>query len=195
MAIKMENNTIMESHDAAIESNASADKCRLLNRSSLRGVTRLYAVQTLYKFEKTSIDLMELLEESKNGGHVFITAEDSHSKVDIDFFCKLIKIIHVHAQAIDETISQNLTSDWKIGRLDIVLKSIIRLGVAEMLFMPDVPQNVIFNEYIEIGKAFFEKADVSFINGILNKVAKIVRVQNPEALPAIPTIGISDAES
>ena len=52
------------------------------------------------------------------------------------------------------------------------MQNLLRLGTCELRFMQDAPDTVVFNEYIEIAKAFFETKDVSFANGILNAIAE-----------------------
>ena len=54
----------------------------------------------------------------------------------------------------------------------LVDRNILRLGVTEILFCPDIPKNVSINEYLEIAKKFGTEDSSSFVNGILDKIVK-----------------------
>ena len=145
-------------------------------KSGLRGVTRFYAVQMLYQAEMESKSLDDIIKNAEPSVEVVLSEEISISGIDIDFFKTLLTIIKGHLSEIDKVISENLSDKWKIDRLDKVMKNILRLGIAELLYIEEIPANVIFNEYIEISKAFFEKDDVSFVNGLLNAVSKLKKI-------------------
>ncbi len=72
---------------------------------------------------------------------------------------------------IDAIISDKLTK-WTIGRLPKVSLAILRLTIAEMLYIENVPVGVSINEAVEIAKKFAAKEDASFINGVLGNVAR-----------------------
>lgn len=75
---------------------------------------------------------------------------------------------------IDELISSN-SHNWKIHRMNSVDKNVLRMGVYELLYCKETPTKVIINEAIEIGKKFGTGESSSFINGILDKIAKANR--------------------
>lgn len=142
-------------------------------KSGLRGVTRFYAVQMLYQAEMESKSLDGIIKSAESSVEVVLSEDVTISGIDIEFFKTLLNVIKEHLAEIDKVISENLSDKWKIDRLDKVMKNILRLGVAELLYLKEIPSNVVFNEYIEISKAFFEKDDVSFVNGLLNAVSKL----------------------
>ncbi|MDR1236136.1 MAG: transcription antitermination factor NusB [Holosporaceae bacterium] len=135
----------------------------------LRSVSRFYAVQTIYRAMMVGCPISKIINESQKHGEVIISEDISVSEADFEFFRLLLETAEKHLESIDEAISQNLSSNWKIDRLDSVMKSILRLGAAELMYL-DIPPNVVFNEYIEISKSFFEKSDVAFANGLLNSI-------------------------
>lgn len=106
---------------------------------------------------------------------VFLSDSVSVSNMDKTFLIRLLKECYKNLDEIDQIIKSNLSETWSIGRLDPVTKCILRLGITEIMRFPETPENVIFNEYIEIAKAFFETSEVAFINGLLNKVGKKLR--------------------
>jgi transcription antitermination factor NusB len=132
----------------------------------------MYAVQVLFRIiseKKLSVD--ELIKESRVNSEVFISENLSLFDIDQDFFCKLIMVTKENCLKIDEIISNNLSDNWKVNRLDPVIICILQLGIAELLYLTDIPPKVVLNEYIEISKAFFQKNEVAFVNGLLNSVA------------------------
>lgn len=144
-------------------------------KSGLRGMARLCAVQALYRKDLCQYDIEKIIEDFKKDGQAFVSESISISEVDKDFFCELLEATNKNLAEIDEMITKKLATTWKLDRLDPVLKCILRLGVSELMNFKEVPTNVIFNEYIEISKAFFETNEVAFVNGLLNEIAKEVR--------------------
>ncbi|WP_459499514.1 N utilization substance protein NusB [Bacillus sp. C1] len=74
-----------------------------------------------------------------------------------------------HKEEIDEVIRQNLKK-WKLERISIVDRSILRLAVYEMKYMEEIPHNVTINEAIEIAKTFGDEESRRFINGVLSNI-------------------------
>ena len=70
---------------------------------------------------------------------------------------------------LDALIGKYATN-WKISRMPIVDRNILRAGVYELLWMDDVPAKVTVNEAIELAKSFGDDDASKFVNGILDKV-------------------------
>lgn len=83
---------------------------------------------------------------------------------------ELLEGISAHAIEIDDLIGQH-TKNWRVGRMSIVDRSLIRLGAYEVLFREDVPATVAINEAIEIAKRYSTEDAPSFINGILDAIS------------------------
>jgi N utilization substance protein B len=123
----------------------------------------------VYRASITESELKKIIDEDCS--KIFITENVSISEMDVEFFRQLIEITEENLSVLDKIIAENLSNKWRMDRLDNVIKSILRLGTAELLFFKNIPANVVFNEYIEISKSFFEKNEVAFINGLLNSIA------------------------
>ncbi|MFW0884474.1 transcription antitermination factor NusB [Candidatus Acidulodesulfobacterium sp. H_13] len=67
-----------------------------------------------------------------------------------------------------------VSKNWTIDRMSRVDRNILRMSVYEILFHPEIPNNVIINEAIEIAKKFGNDESPSFINGILDAAIKVV---------------------
>ncbi|MDR2067859.1 MAG: transcription antitermination factor NusB [Holosporaceae bacterium] len=137
-------------------------------KSGLRGITRLYAVQELYRAEMENLSLEKIREESLLKNEVCISENISLFEIDGDFFRSLLEITEKNLRILDAAIAENLSTNWKFDRIAPLMRSILRLGLAELLYFPQIPQSVVFNEYIEISKAFFPEKEVAFVNGLLN---------------------------
>jgi N utilization substance protein B len=70
---------------------------------------------------------------------------------------------------LDQLIGQSATN-WKVSRMQIVDRNILRLGVYELLWLDEVPAKVTMNEAIELAKDFGDEEAAKFVNGILDKV-------------------------
>lgn len=78
--------------------------------------------------------------------------------------------IFENTEEIDALISENARG-WKINRLSKVTLAIIRISVYEMLYA-NIPVSISINEAIEIAKKYADDTAPSFVNGILNTIAK-----------------------
>lgn len=169
---------------ACVGKKAMGEKKSRLARSGLRGIARFCALQKLYglEFRSSLMDVMKRYAEidDKRGTEecdvALLSDSVSVSEMDKMFLKRLLEEYQSNSEKIDQAIRGNLSRTWSMERLDPVTKCILRLGITELEFFPEIPENVIFNEYIEIAKAFFETQEVAFINGLLNKVAKELRV-------------------
>jgi len=142
------------------------------SKSGLRGFTRLYAVQMMYRQQMENLTVENLIYEAEHNPEVIVSEDYSVSTLDLIFLKTLISFTFQHLPEIDKLIEKYLSDKWDFSRLDPVMQSLLRLGTCELKFIQDAPMTVVFNEYIEIAKAFFEKKDASFANGILNSIAK-----------------------
>lgn len=140
--------------------------------TGLRGMARLYAVQTMYSIEITKLPIAQITEEAAKSSEIFVSESITSKEMDMVFFRSIMDLVSENLSHIDSIIVQHLSDKWELCRLDKVICCILRCGVAEILYMHDIPKNVIMNEYIEIAKSFFEKQEVSFVNGLLNAVER-----------------------
>lgn len=101
---------------------------------------------------------------------VEIAKENEFIKIN-NFAEVLLKTVEKNYEEIDSVIEANL-QDWTISRLPKVSLAVLRLAVAEIKFVDEVPDGVAVNEAVELAKKYGTSVDASFINGILGAVAK-----------------------
>ena len=94
----------------------------------------------------------------------------------------LIQGVIAHQDEIDAHI-MGVVQNFRIERLAAVDRNVMRLAAYELLHCPDVPAPVILNEAIDIAKALSAGQSGSFVNGILDKLAKALRKPEPRPQP------------
>ncbi len=78
-------------------------------------------------------------------------------------------------ELIEETITNHLKEDIDLKKTDKLLKIILFSAVFELLYKHKIPKNVVINEYVNASEYFLEKAQISYLNAILDKLSKIIR--------------------
>ena len=144
-----------------------------------RSVSRLAAVQALYQMEVSGAGVDAVVREFSE--HRFDRAvEDTEgaqlAQADETFFADLVKGVVSKQAIIDPAIVRRLASGWKLERLDATARAVLRAGAYELMNRPDVPTEVVIDEYVEIAKSFFEGPEAGFINGALDAIARDARV-------------------
>lgn len=129
-----------------------------------RRKAREIALQILYGLDAQKIELDEAI------SLFWTNSEETNETVSEEvkmFADELVAGTWKNRNKIDKLISGN-SSNWTLGRMSRVDKSILRMAVYELLFCPDIPPKVTLNEAIDLGKIYGAENSGSFINGILN---------------------------
>jgi len=148
---------------------------RTAGRSKARSAARLAATQALYQHDMDGTAVVSLLHEFHQH-RLGATIEDAeYADADVDFFDDLVTGALARIDEIDALISANVTADWKIERLDKLMKAILRAGTYELIARKDVAVGTVINEYLDVTDAFYERREKGFVNGILDGVAKSAR--------------------
>lgn len=104
-------------------------------------------------------------------GKTFWVAREE-SDADVRGFAQdLYRVATVRADEIDELITQHLVN-WRLERMPGVDRNVLRLAVAEMLGFKGTPFPIIINEALEIARRYSAPESVSFLNGVLDALAK-----------------------
>ena len=78
-----------------------------------------------------------------------------------------------HIEDIDSMITQN-TDKWSPERIAKTEMSILRIAVAEMLYVDSIPTNVSINEAVELSKKYGDDRSYAFVNAILSRIDKTI---------------------
>jgi len=82
---------------------------------------------------------------------------------------QLLEGVYAKRLDVDTTISKH-ASNWRLERIDVTDRNILRIAVYEMIHCEDVPPEVAINEAVEIAKRFCAGESPAFVNGILDAV-------------------------
>ena len=147
-----------------------------------RTVARLAAVQALYQMEVAGAGVEAVVREFSDhrfGGALeadnSAVADDRLAEADEAFFGEIVRGVVLNQSAIDQAVAKRLAANWRLERLDATLRATLRSATFELMCRPDVPTEVVLNEYVELAKAFFDKSDAGFVNGALDAVASDLR--------------------
>ena len=77
-------------------------------------------------------------------------------------------------ELIEETILKHIDQDIDLKRTDKLLKIILFSAVFELMFKHNIPKNVIISEYVRSAEFFLEKAQIGYLNAILDRLSKII---------------------
>ena len=148
---------------------------RLSDRARARSAARLAAVQALYQQEMEGTPLAALLHEFHQH-RLGATIEDvEYVDAEVDFFDDVVTGVDARRGDVDALIAGKLAAGWTLDRLDRPLRQILRAGTYELLARPDVPVGTVISEYVDVAKAFYDKRETGFANGLLDAVAKDAR--------------------
>ncbi len=126
-----------------------------------------------------AMELLFSMEISKNSYEQTIESfienyEMDLKTIDLEYIKEVMKSVTDYKEEIDEIIKNSLIN-WTIERVSKVNLIIVRLAIAEMLYIDDVPEVVAINEAIELTKKYSDDKSVSFVNGALDKVFKNIK--------------------
>jgi len=144
-------------------------------RARARSAARLAAVQALYQQEMETIALPSLLHEFHQHRLGAVIEGVEYAEAEVDFFDDLVRGVDARRGEIDAAITARLAEGWNLERLDRPLRQILRAGVYELLARRDVPDATVISEYVDVAKAFYDKRETGFVNGLLDAVAKSAR--------------------
>ena len=85
---------------------------------------------------------------------------------------EIIKGTYKHLAEINKLIHE-CAKNWTLDRMGVVDRNVLRMAVYEILYRMDIPTSVTINEAIEIAKKFGTDESGSFVNGILDSVARV----------------------
>lgn len=143
----------------------SADLDAFLEEQSLywnddKAIVDTFVLKTIKKFDEKSKAKQELLPEYSN--------ED-----DRDFARKLFRATILNANEYQRMMSE-ASRNWDFSRLAFMDIIIMQTAIAEMLTFPSIPVSVTINEYINLAWRYSTPRSGSYINGMLDAIARML---------------------
>ncbi|MDX2030979.1 MAG: transcription antitermination factor NusB [Blastocatellia bacterium] len=134
------------------------------------------ALQMLFSYDVARPSVDELI--VTYWGEMAEAAEDVRS-----FANELVIGTVANLNEIDERIRLR-TEHWRIPRMAIVDRNLLRMAVYEFLFQTGTPKTVAINEALEIARRFSTHEATQFINGILDAIKRDLETQVPQEMSA-----------
>lgn len=135
------------------------------------------ALQMLFSYDVTRPSLDELLDSF--WGELAEASEEVRG-----FANELAAGTIQHLDEIDDRIKLR-TEHWRIPRMAVVDRNLLRMAVFEFLYQPNTPRTVAINEALEIARRFSTSESTQFINGILDAIKRDLETHPAQELAAI----------
>jgi N utilization substance protein B len=81
-----------------------------------------------------------------------------------------------HLAEIDKRLA-DVADNWSVDRMAIVDRNVLRLGIYELYYGPELPFKIVLDEAIELAKRYGSEESPAFVNGILDKIASEKKTQ------------------
>ena len=147
-------------------------------RSGSRGIrrrgSRLAAVQALYQMElggKTVEEAIDDFSARRIASVVDVGELITPEIVDEAFFEEIVRAVASGLDRYDGELKRALEQRG-IDRVEVILRLILRAGAYEILDRPDIDPPLSINEYVAISEAFFGGTQPTFVNGVLDRLAR-----------------------
>jgi N utilization substance protein B len=103
--------------------------------------------------------------------------EASLDNIDVNYFNRLVTTVEAYQSEIDKLL-ESASENWKIDRIDKVDLAVMRLSIAEIKYMEEIPNSVSINEAVELAKKYGSGDSGKFVNGVLGRIVKITERKN-----------------
>jgi len=135
-----------------------------------RTQARELAIQVLYQLDLRGPEVLE-------DGHEMVAERTANSEV-ASFARELVAGTWERRSEVDELI-ERFAKNWKIYRMAVVDRNILRLAVYEIVYRHDVPPLVAINEAINLAKKYSTNQSGPFVNGILDGIRQSLSLEAP----------------
>jgi len=129
----------------------------------IRRKARILALHALYQSELTATPVIEKFP--------LLCENFEVNKKSIPYAQQLLNGISQHWDEINQLIQEN-AANWRLSRMSVIDRNIMRIATYEMRFQEDVPAGVVIDEAIEVAKLYSTDEAAPFINGVLDSINK-----------------------
>lgn len=127
-----------------------------------RSRARRRALQAIYAWQMSGNTMARVIDEFRH--------EQDMEVADIEYFEDLLRGVNEHCEELDTGLAPFLDRD--IAQVDPIERAALRLAAYELRHRIDVPYRVVINEAIEVTKRFGAEHGHTYINGVLDKLAR-----------------------
>ena len=90
------------------------------------------------------------------------------TRIDRPLVEELVRGVSAHRAEIDDLLTA-LSRSWRLERMAVVERNVIRIALYELRYCPTVPLNVVLNEAVELAKRYGTAEGSAFVNGLLER--------------------------
>jgi transcription antitermination factor NusB len=126
-----------------------------------RRLARECALEVLYRLDLVGDEPTATIEELL---HRKNPSDDAET-----YLRRIVDTVQANQKEIDAALRKHLRK-WRLERLTVLDRAILRLASAEILYFDDVPPKVSINEAVEISKKYGDDESGRFVNGVLDSV-------------------------
>lgn len=145
-----------------------------------RHAAREYALQALYQMEILCSREALPREEFLNHIEFFLDSLETPAEAKV-FIRRLVMGTLEAQQEIDRLLTEHL-ENWRLDRLSVLVRNILRLATYEIGFQKETPFQVVMDEALELTKDFVDDPSRSFVNSVMQKIQNHF---TPTPLPSI----------
>ncbi len=142
-------------------------------RTPSRRQAREYALAALYQAdlaEASGTAALAGLWEALVDGEGLDDARPAESD-EIEFATRLVQGVTARRDALDALI-EDASRNWRLRRMPVVDRNILRIAAFELAHCPDIPGNVSVNEAVELAKRFGGDDSRAFVNGLVDRIGR-----------------------
>ena len=133
-----------------------------------RSKSRSLALQTLFEIDLAKHHMDDVL------GHLMV--ESDLDKNHPDFTREIVHGVIEKQKQIDNLIAQCAT-ERQVGDLSSLDRSVLRMGILELIDFPQTPPKVVVNEAVELAKIYGSDNSYKFVNGVLGSVLQKLKIE------------------
>ena len=151
----------------------------IATENDAKRLARLAAVQGLYRIEMTQHTAKDVIKDFNAHPATFLedtNVGEAATDADATLFGQIVTGVTKDAASLDEMIAGALDTKVSAGRIEILLRAILRAGTFELHHHGKIPASVIINDYVDVAHAFFSAKEPGLVNAVLDKLAKNLRV-------------------
>ena len=130
-----------------------------------RSRARAWALHVLYRWESAGAG------ETIGQALGLVMQSRRVSPKRIPYLEVLLEALQDHLPEVDRALQQSL-ENWRLERLSVMDRSILRLAASEILFMEEIPPKVSIQEAIHLAEAYGGRDSPRFVNGVLDALYK-----------------------
>jgi N utilization substance protein B len=130
-----------------------------------RSRARAWALQVLYRWESAGAGETILQALSK------VLQSRTVAPRRVPYIELVLETLQDNLPEIDRTVQGNL-DNWRLERLSVMDRSILRISATELLYLEEIPPKVSIQEGIHLAEAYGGKDSPRFVNGVLDALFK-----------------------